>query len=216
MPADQAAGLRRRVCPAGQGGRQPLRYIHSISDSPNPGVRLAHALYQLGRIPLLIDTQGRLFASSSPRSLFDWRHQLERRQLHTLPQAYCEAWYAPGVRADEPALFGMVGGYDDVIFDSEWDCADLALLPDVAHTVVMEIGRTDESMRNAYAVFKTLARSGVAFQAGLLGDRLACDHVQAAGRHFLGHEVVHAIFNLANENDAFAALAVRMADEERA
>jgi len=37
-----------------------------------------------------------------------------------------------------------------------------------------------------------------------------------AGRHFLEREVVHAIFNVANENDAFAALAVRMADEERA
>ncbi|TXH74433.1 hypothetical protein [Thiobacillus sp.] len=196
--------------------RQPLRYIHSISNSPNSGVRLAHALYQLGRMSLLIDTRGRLFTSSSLRSLFDWRHQLERRQLHALPQAYCEAWYAPGMRADEPALPGMVGGYDDVIFDSEWDCADLALLPDVAHTVVMEIRRTDESMRKAYAVLKTLARSGVTFRIGLLGDRLACDHIQAAGCHFLGHELVHAIFNVANENDAFAALAVRMADEERA
>ncbi|MFH1820207.1 MAG: hypothetical protein ABIK08_14870 [Pseudomonadota bacterium] len=177
---------------------------------------MAHALYQLGRAPLLIDTRGRLFASSSPRSLFDWKHQLERRQLHTLPQAYGEAWYAPGMRGDEPALSDMMGSYDDVVFDLEWECADLALPPDVVHTVVMEIRRTDESMRKAYAVLKTLARSGVAFRTGLLGDRHACDHVLAAGRHFLGQAVAHAIFNVANENDAFAALAVRMADEERA
>jgi len=179
-------------------------------------MRLARALHHIGRTSLLIDMQGRLFASSSPRSLFDWKHQLERRQLHTLPQAYCEAWYAPGMRADEPVLSDMVGSYDDVIFDAEWECADLALPPDVVHTVVMEIRRTDESMRKAYAVLKTLTRSGVACRTGLLGDRLACDHVQAAACHFLGQEVAHAIFNVANENDAFAALAVRMADEERA
>lgn len=179
-------------------------------------MRLARALHHIGRTLLLIDTQGRLFASSSPRSLFDWKHQLERRQLQTLPQAYCEGWYAPGMRADEPALPALVSSYDDVVFDLEWECADLALPPGAAHTVVMEIRRTDESMRKAYAVLKTLARSGVACRTGLLGDRHACDHVLAAGRHFLGQAVAHAIFNVANENDAFAALAVRMADEERA
>lgn len=179
-------------------------------------MRLARALHQLGRTLLVVDTHGRQFAASSPRSLFDWKHQLERRQLHTLPQAYCEGWHAPGIRADEPALSGMLDGYDDVIFDSGWERADLALLPGVAHTVVMEICRTDESMRRAYAVLKTLAASRVAFKFGLLGDRRACDQVRAAGCHFLGRDVAQAIFSVANENDAFATLAVRMADEEQA
>lgn len=214
--ADQAAGLRRRACLAGRKTRQPLRYIHCISDSAEPGRRLAHALHQLGRALLVIDTQGRQFAASSPRSLFDWKHQIERRQVHTLPQACCEGWYAPGVRADEPALPGLLHGYDDVIFDCGWTCTDLALLPRVAHTVIMEVRCSDESMQKAYAVIKTLAGSGVAFKSALFGDPLACDHLRAAGCHFLGQGVAQAIFSVANENDAFAALAVRMTDEEQA
>lgn len=216
MPADQAAGLRRRAGLAGRGARQPLRYIHCISDSADTSMRLAYVLHQLGRTPLVIDTQGRQFAASSPRSLFDWKYQLERRQLHTLSQSCCEGWHAPGMRADEPTLSGLLDAYDDVIFDSGWARAELALLPGVAHTIVMEIHHTDESMRQAYAVLKTLAGQGVAFRFGLLGDQLACDHVRAAGCHFLGQGVTQAIFSVANENDAFATLAVRMADEEQA
>lgn len=216
VPADQAAGLRRRSYPAEPDARQPFRYIHCISDSSGPGVRLAHALRQIERTLLLVDTRGRHFSASSPRSLFDWKHQLERKQLHTLPQAYGEGWYAPGVQADEPALYGIARGYDHVIFDMEWSQGDLALPAGAMHTVVMEIRRTDESMRNAYTVLKTLACSGAAFSASLLGDRSACDHVQAACCYFLEQDAAYAIVNLANEDDAFAALAVRMAGEERA
>ena len=211
MRADQAAGLRRR---AAHGARQPQRSIQLFSDSPDSSLRLAHALHQTGQVLLLVDTQGRLFSASSPRSLFDWQHQLERRQLHTVPQAYGEGWYAPGVRADEPALSGMVNHYDYVMFDSGWGRTDLALLPGVAHRVVMEVRRTDQSMQHAYAVLKTLACRGGRFSVGLLGDRLACDHVRAAGCRFLEQRFAHAIFSVANEDDAFAALAVRMADEE--
>ena len=213
MPADQAAGLRRHACSSGRGARQPLRCITCFSDSVDSSVRLAHALHQIGRVPLLVDTQGRLFADSSPRSLFDWKHQLERRQLHTLPQAYGAGWYAPGIRADEPALSGMANGYDHVIFDAGRG-ADLALLPGAVHTAVMDLRRTDDSMLHAYAVLKTLACSGSAVSVGLLGDRFACDHVRAAGCRFLERRFAHAIFSVANEDDAFAALAVRMADEE--
>jgi len=175
---------------------------------------LARALHQTGQVLLLVDTQGRLFPASSPRSLFDWRHQLERRQLHTLPQAYGEGWYAPGVRADEPALSGVAKRYDCVMFDSGWGRTDLALLSGVAHRVVMEVRRTDDSMQHAYAVLKTLACWEGWVSVGLLGDRLACDHVRAAGCRFLEPRLVDAIFSVANEDDAFAALAVRMADEE--
>ena len=213
MPADQAAGLRRHSCPSGHGARQPLRCIYCFSDSVDSSVRLAHALHQLGQALLLVDTQGRLFVDASPRCLFDWKHQLERRQLHTLPQAYGEGWYAPGVRADEPALSSMANGYDYVIFDSGWG-ADLALLPGAAQTVVTEVRRTDESMLHAYAVLKTLACSGSAVSVGLLGDRVACDHVRAAGCRFLEQRFAQAIFSVANEDDAFAALAVRMSGEE--
>ena len=208
MPADQAAGLRRR------GARQPQRCIYCFSASADSSIRLAHALHQIGRVPLLIDTQGRLFSASSPRSLFDWKNQLERRQLHTLPQAYGDGWYAPGMRSDEPALFGVTNSYDYVMFDLGWDNADIALLPGAAHTVVVEVRRTDESMLHAFAVLKTLAHSGGTFSVGLLGDRVACDQVRAAACHFLEERFAHAVFNVANQEDAFAALAVRMAGEE--
>lgn len=170
----------------------------------------------MGMTLLLVDTQDRLFVTSSPRSLFGWKHQLERRLLHTLPQAYGEGWHAFGVRPDEPALAGIASDYDHVIFDMAWGRRDLALRPGTVHTVIMDIHPTDESMREAYTVLKTLASSGVAFGASLLGDRSACDRVWAASCHFLERGVEHAIVNLANEDDAFAALAVRMAGEERA
>ena len=195
------------------GARQPLGSIYCFSDFRGASVHLAHALHQIGRVTLLADTQGRLFADSFPRSLFDWKHQLERRQLHTLPQAYGEGWYAPGMRADDPALSSMANGYDHVIFDAGWG-GDLALLPGAAHTVVMEIHPAGESMRLAYAVLKTLACSGHAVSVGMLGDPVACDHVRAAGCRFLEPRFAHAIFSMAHEDDAFAALAVRMAGEE--
>ena len=208
MAVDQAAGLRRR------GARQPLQCIYCFTDSPVSSIRLAHALHQLGRVTLLVDTLGRHFSVSSPRSLFDWTHQLERRQLHTLPQAYGEGWHAPGVRADEPALPAVAGRYDYVMFDLGWGGADLALLPGAAHALVMEVGRSGESMRHAYAIIKTLAYSGAAFGVGLLGDPRGCEQVRAAAGQFLEGRFAHAIFSVANEDDAFAALAVRMADEE--
>ena len=207
MAADQAAGLRRRRT------RQSAPCIHLFSESADFSVYLAQALHQLGRESLLVDMQVRLFADSPACILFDWKRQLERGQLQTLPQTYGKGWYAPGMRADEPALSGMMNGYDHVIFDMVWG-ADLALLPDAAHTVVMEVRRTDESMRHAYAVLKTLACMGRAVSVGLLGDRFACDHVRAAACRFLEQRFAHAIFSVANEDDAFAALAVRMANEE--
>lgn len=170
----------------------------------------------MGRTLFLVDTQDRLFVTSAPRSLFGWKHQLERRQLHTLPQAYGEGWQAFGARPDDPALAGIAGDYDHVIFDMAWGRRDLALRPDTMHTVVMEIQPADESMREAYAVLKTLSSSGMAFVASLLGDPRACDRVQAAAGRFLEEGAERAIVNLANEDDAFAALAVRMAGEERA
>ncbi|MBI3430932.1 MAG: hypothetical protein HY018_01815 [Hydrogenophilales bacterium] len=213
MAADQAAGLRRHSA------RQPARCIHVFSDSPDTAASLAQALHQAGRAPLLVDMQGRLFADAPARSLFDWRQQLQREQLQTLPLAYGAGWYAPGVRADEPALSAVANGYDHVIFDVGWG-SGLALLPGAAHTVLMEIRHADknlhadEPMLRTYALLKTLACLKGTVSVGLLGDRLACDHVRAASCRFLEQRFAHAIFSLANEDDAFAALAVRMADEE--
>jgi hypothetical protein len=208
MLADQAAGLRRR------GVRQPLPCILCFFESADSTVHLAHALHQMGRESLLIDMQGRLFAASTTRSLFDWKRQLERGQLQTLPQTYGKGWYAPGVQADETALHGMTLAFDHVIFDAGWRGAGLDLRPGVTHMIALEIQHTDESMRHAYALLKTLANLGGASCIGLLGDTVACERVRAACCQFLGQRLEHALFSVANEDDAFAALAVRMADEE--
>lgn len=207
MPADQAAGLRRRSA------RQPFRCITLFSDSAGSGTRLAHALHQTGQVCLLVETRGPLSAAASPRSLFDWKQQIERRQLHTLPQSYGRNWHAPGARADAPALLAGLTGYDVVVFDSDWSMDDLGRLPG-AHTFVMDVCRTDESMQRAYAVLKTAACSGGDFAVYLTGDGPACDRVLAAVRHFLGQRFADAMCSVAHASDAFAALAVRMAGEE--
>lgn len=208
MPADQAAGLRRRSA------RQPLSCIHCFSESTGSSVRLAHALYRMGRETLVVDTQGRLFADATTRNLFDWRRQLERGQLHILPRSHGKGWYAPGAQADDPALHGVMLAYDHVIFDAGWRDVSLGLRPDALHAVAIEIGQGDESMRHAYAVLKTLAQQGGVSCVGLLGDPGACERVRVACCRFLGQDFANVLFRAENEDDAFAELAVRMAGEE--
>ena len=208
MPADQAAGLRRRST------QQPLRCIHCFFDSDESTIRLMQALHQRGWISLLVDTCGRIFRDSPTRSLFDWKQQIARGPLHTLSQTYGDGWYAPGVHADEPALRDAARGYDHVVFDAGPAGADLALMPGATHTVIIEVQPTHESMLRAYTLLKILSHTEGVFSVGLLGDTVACDHVQAACRHFLEQRFTQAIYNALHEDDAFAALAARMAHEE--
>lgn len=170
-------------------------------------------MHRIGQSVLLADASGRLFAGASPRSLFDWKHQLERRQLQTLPQRFGDGWYAPGVNVDDPVLPVVASDYDQVILDRGWD-GDLAVLPGVVHVVVIAIERSGESMQRAYAVLKTLACSPHAVSVSLLGEPAACDHVLAAASRFLDPRFAQSIFNAEEEDDAFAALAVRIAGEE--
>jgi hypothetical protein len=208
MPADQAAGLRRRNTP------QPVRCIHCFFDAAASSIRLTLALHQLGQVSLLVDMRGRLFADSSPRSLFDWKQQLERSHLNTLPQAYGDGWFAPGVRADAANLHRAVQGYDCVVFDAGPNGSELAWLPGSLNNVIIEIHPAGDSMERAYSLLKTLSQSGNSLSIGLLGDAATCDHVQAACCHFLEQSFAQAIYSVAHEDDAFAALAVRMSDEE--
>lgn len=208
MPADQAAGLRRR------NAGQPVRCIHCFFDAPASSMRLAHALHQLGQVSLLVDMHGRLFADSSTRSLFDWKQQLERGQLNVLPQACGDGWVAPGVRADTPNLPRAVQGYDSVVFDAGPIGNELALLPGPLNNVIIEVHPTGDSMQRAYSMLKTLCQAGNSLSVGLLGDAATCDHVRTACCHFLEQPFTQAIYSVAHEDDVFAALAVRMADEE--
>ncbi|OJW53864.1 hypothetical protein [Thiobacillus sp. 65-1402] len=206
MPADQAAGLRRRSA------RQPLRCIQCFFDSAQSTSRLALALHQRGWTALLVDARGRLLADAPARSLFGWRQQLERGQLHTLPLSHGDGWHAPGARADDPALAGIAQGYDAVVFDAGRD--GLALMPGAVHAVVIEVNAAHESMLRAYALLKTLSRADGVGSIGLLGAAAACDRVCAACSHFLDRRFAQAIYSAAHEDGLFAALAVRMACEE--
>lgn len=208
MQADQAAGLRRRKA------RQPVRCIHCYFKSPDASIRLAHALHRLGRTILLIDLNGRPFDAAATRSLFDWRRQLERGQLYVLPQAYGDSWHASGMQANEAGLLDRLAGYDPVLFDAGQPDAVPGLLAGAIHDAVVEIGRSDESMRYAYALVKTLMHRGGVFRIGLLGDAGACAQVQAACCHFIGQAMAQVLFNVAREDAPFAALAVRMAGDE--
>jgi hypothetical protein len=208
MPADQAAGLRRRS------ELQPLRCIHCYFEAVDSCARLAHALHQQGRVSLMVDTRGRSLADFSPRSLFDWRKQLARGELQLRGMPYGDAWHAPGVRADEPALRRAALGYDLVLFDAEPGAAELILMPDASHAVIVEVQPTGASMLRAFALVKTLSRAGHASGTALVGDAAACQRLVAACGRFLDRGYGETVYNAAQEHDAFAALAVRMAGEE--
>lgn len=208
MPVDQAAGLRRRSA------AQPLCCIHGIFYSPDSTLRLAQALHRIGWTSLLIDGSGRVFAGSPSRSLFDWRQQLARQQLHTQTMSCGDGWHAPGLKADEPALRAIALRYDCLLFDVSPGTPDWLPLPDSVQTLVLEVNATHASMLQAYALLKTLARRESPIGISLLGDAAACDHLQAACQAFLGSEFSRTVNSVAHADDAFAALAVRMSGEE--
>lgn len=208
MPVDQAAGLRRR------GTQQPLRGIHCFFATAAFSLQLAQALHRLGQTALLVDMRGRLFAGSTTRSLFDWRQQLARGKPHTLPLDHCEGWHAPGLQADAPGLRAVAHAYDSLLFDAGASETILVLMPDAEQSAAIEVRSSQESMRHAFALLKTLAGTGGCLRVGLLGDAAACDHVLGACRHFLEQQFVRSIYNAAHEDDAFSALAVRMSGME--
>ena len=207
MPADQAAGLRRRRA------RLSPRCLHVFFDSADSTEKLVQALHRRGLRTLLIDVQGRVYADTPARSLFDWRQQLARRQLQTLPMSYGEGWHAPGVRADEPLLAGIAQDYDILVFD-EGRGEVGARMPGAARTVIIEVAFAHESLQRAYALLKTLFHQEETPDVVLLGEPAACDRVRAACAQFLDGPFAQAILGAGHEDDAFAALAVRMADEE--
>lgn len=208
MPADQASGLRRRSA------AQPLRCIHGFFHSPDSTIRLAQALHRHGWTSLLVDTGGRVFADAPTRSLFDWRQQLTRQQLHTQAMSCGDGWHAPGLKADEPALRAIALRYDCLLFDASPDAPDWLPLPDTVQTLILEVDAAHASMLQAYRLLKTLAHRENPVGIGLLGDVAACDRLRAACQAFLGPAFGQTVHSVAHEDDAFAALAVRMAGEE--
>ncbi len=204
MAVDQAAGLRRR-----RQGQLPY-CIHCVSDSAECAVRLARALHGEGRIPLVVDARGRLLARTAAHTLFDWTQQLERGRLLALPIGEIAVWQAPGARADATGLAQAAREYDVLVFDSP--LADAAAHLSGAPRIALLPVRPD-TQSAVYALLKTLAMSGGA-AAILFGDARACARVHAACVRFLGATLAAAIDCVADEDDAIAALAVRMVGEE--
>jgi hypothetical protein len=208
MPADQAAGLRRRSA------LQPLRRIDCFFDSHTSTVRLAHALHRCGWTSLLVDARGRVLADSPARSLFDWRQQITRGQLHTLPLPFGDGWHAPGVQGDEPALRTLAQGYDCLLLDAGADASEWTPLPGASHAIALEVVASQASMLQGYALLKTLSCHSGQTGIGLFGDAGACLRLQAACGAFLDPLFCRRVYSVAGEGDAFAALAVRMTGEE--
>jgi hypothetical protein len=209
VPADQAQGLRRRS------HQQPLQAIHCFFDAAESTVRLAQALHRRGWTSLLVDTRGRLFADSPARSLFDWRQQIARGLLHTLAMSYGNGWHAPGLRGDEPALTSVAHEYDCLLIDAGPGAPEWTPLPAAARNIVIEANATQASMLQSYALLKGLSSPPRCTSVGLLGDAAACARLQAACAQFLDPAFCQAVYSVAGEVDAFAALAVRMTSEEK-
>ncbi len=205
---DQAAGLRRRSA------RLPPACTYCFFDSAEWLARLANTLQQGGQSALLIDRRGRLFADAPTRSLFNWQQQLARGELHTQPLSAGEGWYAPGLRADAPALREVARAYDHLLFDEESSGAELILMPEATQRFLIEVQDAQPSLLRAYTLLKTLAHAGSGGQVSLLGDPAACARLHAAARQFLPQSFNRAIDCAADGDTAFSALAVRMLGEE--
>jgi ATP-dependent exoDNAse (exonuclease V) alpha subunit len=205
---DQAAGLRRRSA------RMPPACIYCFFDTTEWTERLATALHHAGRHSLLIDRQGRLFAVATTRSLFDWKRQLERGELHTLSLSHGDGWYAPGLRADAPALREVARQYDHLLFDEEASGADLILMPDASNRFLVEVQPGQSSMLRAYTLLKSLSHAEAGSKVSLLGDADACLHVLDSVKRFLPQPFAQAIDFVAHVDTAFSTLAVRMPCEE--
>lgn len=205
---DQAAGLRRRSA------RTPCGCMYCFFDTAEWTDKLAAALQQSERTSLLIDRRGRLFAGASTRSLFDWKQQLERGEVHTLSLDHGDGWYAPGVRADDPGLRDVARAYDHLLLDEETSGAELILMPDANHTFLIEVQPAQESMLRAYTLLKSLSHAAGEGNVSLLGDQTACAHVLSTAGRFLPQPFVQAIDCVAHVDTAFSLLAVRMPSEE--
>jgi len=208
MPADQAAGLRRRRA------QHPPCCIHCYFDAAESTTRLAQALHRRGWTSLLLDSRGRVFADSPTRSLFDWRQQIARGQPQMLPMPYGDGWHVPGMQGDEPALMTIADTYDSLLFDASLDVPDWTSLPGAARIFVIEVNAASASVLRAYTLLKALSNLGGCASIALLGDVPVCDRLLAACGQFLGHAFAQAVYSIADEVDEFAALAIRMTAEE--
>ena len=208
-PNDQAAGLRRRSA------RAQIACIYCFFYTAEWTVSLTRNLHNAGQTPLLIDRLGRLFGAAQTRSLFDWKQQLGRGELHTLPLRHGQGWYAPGVRANDPALREMARAYDSLVFDEDPSGADLILMPDAHRIFLVEVRASNPSMLRAFTLLKSLSHHAGGYgKLVLLGDLDACGQVLSAANRFLPFDFAQTLSCAAHIDAVFSVLAIRMPSEE--
>lgn len=172
------------------------------------------ALSGLGKRVLLVDTDGRHLAAARTQSLFDWRQQLQRRQLQGLPLPHGEGLYAPGARGGDAEILEAAHAYDCVLFDAGVLSSSLALATGRTQTLVLQVDATADSLALGYSLLKTLHAADNASDVLLYGAASACIRLTQAARHFLGEAMARRMWAAAEEDEHFAALAARIAAEE--
>jgi len=208
VPADQAAGLRRL-----RHAQAPI-CITCFLNRAAATQALLRALSVLGKRILLVDMDGRHLAVSRTQSLFDWRQQLQRRQLQGLPLPHGEGLYAPAAQGGDAEILEAAQAYDCVVFDAGVLSSSLALASGTRQTLVLQVDATAGSLALGYALLKTLHASDNASDVLLYGAASACTRLTQAARHFLGEAMARRIWAAAEEDEHFAALAARIAAEE--
>ncbi|OYW64820.1 MAG: hypothetical protein B7Y26_10025 [Hydrogenophilales bacterium 16-64-46] len=173
-------------------------------------MQAARALTGQGLTPLLIDTRDRLFGRAAAQTLFDWQHQLDRGQILALPLADGLAWHAPGLHVSARGLAEATRHFDVLLIDCT--LADIAQYAAGAREQALLAVRPD-TLQTVYALLKTRAETG-GLPTLLTGEAVSCERIRQACQRFLNATVAAALACIPDEDDAIAALAVRMAHEE--
>jgi len=208
VPADQAAGLRRL-----RQAQTPI-CITTFLDRAAATQGLMRALSGLGKRVLLVDTDGRHLAAARTQSLFDWRQQLQRRQLQGLPLPHGEGLFAPGAEGGDANILEAAHAYDCVLFDAGVLASSLAFATGRTQTLLLQVDDTADSLELSYSLLKTLHASDNASSVLLTGAASACVRLTQAARHFLDEPMARRIWFAADEDEHFTALAARIAAEE--
>lgn len=179
------------------------------------GDRLAAAFHRCGWRVLRVDTIDRLLAQVPARSLFDWRQQLARGRFNVLSVAHGDVWPAPGLKVDAPGFATVAARYDVVVLDTDFARDTWVPMPGADNCVVIDVPVDAQALRQAFRLIKTLCHRQPDCAVSLIGDPLACRRLQEAATRFLDATFARTLFCPGEEVEPFAALAARMAGEEK-
>jgi hypothetical protein len=186
-----------------------------VSASSAAALRLTAALHQQGWRVLRVEA-ARMRSTQHPvRSLFDWPQQLARGRLDVLEMAHGDVWRAPGLEADAAGFAAATARYEIVLRDADLACEAWTPMPAAANHLVLEVPGEPQALLQAFRLLKTVSRGLPACGVSLVGDALACSRLREAGSRFLDAAFMRALACFSEEVEPFAALAARMAGEEK-